>query len=366
MEKLKGRNSNIELFRICCMFGIILAHMMLHTGALESHNLYVRIWAQFFNIFSKAGVNGFVIITAWFMSMKQFKVRKIYELYKTVWWYSILLGVCGILISPKLVSFYRLKATLFPVSFNHWWFVTAFMGMLIFIPVMNIIITKSTRKQLLYTVLSGLILFTFVPTFTSSTVFVSNLSWFCYLYLLTGFIRKYENNYKIIALLEKNVTWILTFVLIFLSTVVFTFIEKFIPSIREGTNFFTGMYILPLVVASFSAFLCFKNYNIGYIKWINRAGKLTFPVYLIQSNVFFTVLLWDFITNLSLDKSCLFPIYVIGIAFVIQILFMIVSIPIDGLKSVMQKLQFVQWIDKMIFFKCEMIDRYIDDTCDKN
>ncbi|MCD7831481.1 MAG: hypothetical protein LUI01_04365 [Firmicutes bacterium] len=70
MEKAvpKQRDSNIELFRICCMIGITLQHMMLHTNALESTDMYVRIWAQFFNIFAKAGVNGFVMITAWYTS----------------------------------------------------------------------------------------------------------------------------------------------------------------------------------------------------------------------------------------------------------------------------------------------------------
>ncbi len=355
----KERSSNIELFRVCCMFGITLAHMMLHTNALESSDMYVRIWAQFFNIFSKAGVNGFVMITAWYSCCKPFKTRKIYDLYKTIWWYSAILFVLAMIVTPEMLSVNRVLKTFLPVSFDHWWFVTAFLGMLFFVPAMNLLIQKGTKYQLLYTVVAGAILMVIIPTFTAQTKYVSNLSWFCYLYMLTGFVRKYENEYKVFSLLKKNLAWILLFALIFLSTVVFTILERYIPAVREGTNFFTGMYILPLVLASLSVFLCFENAKMGYSKIINWCGHHTFPIYLIQSNTFFTVLLWNFVTELNLGATKLFPLFVVLFATLINVVFMLASVPIDWTFKQIQRVKPFHYIDGKVYTSLAKIDNLL-------
>ncbi|MCD7831480.1 MAG: acyltransferase family protein [Firmicutes bacterium] len=288
----------------------------------------------------------------------KFRANKVYDLYKTIWWYSIILGICGIIIAPDLISIYRLGATLLPVSFNHWWFVTAFIGMMMFSPALNLIIEKSTRNQLLYLVLVGLLLFTIIPTLTSKTAYVSDLLWFCFLYILIGFVRKYGEQYKLVALLKKNVTWIILFTLIFLSTVAFTILERWVPAVREGTNFFTGMYILPQVVASLSVFLCFKGYRIGSNKVINWVGKHIFYVYLIQSNVFFTVMLWDFVTDLHLEASLLFPVFTLVLTITIVVVLVLVSVPLGLGFQLFQKLPPIRLIDRKICSLCGKIEDF--------
>lgn len=363
MRRMKGRRtSNLELFRIFCMVGITLQHMMMHTGALESSNLYVRIWAQFFNIFAKAGVNGFVMISAWFLGTKRFSYKKIFDLYKTIWWYSISLGILGILADSNLISKNRLLATVFPVTFSHWWFVTAFIGMLAFIPSLNLIIGKCSEKQYLNLVLTMLILFSIIPTCTAQTPYLNNMTWFCCLYLLVNFVKKYEMKYRVFSVLSKNITWIFMFILIFLSTVFFTILEKQIPSVREGTNFFTGMYIITEVIASLSVFLCFKNYKLGYVKWINWGGAHTFPVYLIQSNVFFTVILWNFVSGLELDKSIFFPFFVMILTLLIVAGFMVCSILLDSAKTIAKKIFPVIWINSQLDRLCELLDKTFIET----
>ena len=350
------RSSNLELFRIICMMGITLQHMMMHTNALESSDMYIRLWAQFFNIFAKAGVNGFVMITAWFIGTKPFHYKKIWSLYKNIWWYSIVLGTCGVIIAPELVSMYRIAATVLPISFDHWWFVTAFIGMLAFAPFLNIAIERFTERQYFCLVITGLILFSIIPTFTSGTPYLSNIAWFIYLYLLINYLKKYGMRYDIFKLLENNIVWIGMFFMIFASTVAFTILEKAMPTIREGTNFFTGMYILTEVIASLSMFLCFKNNRIGSNPIINWMGKRTFPVYLIQSNVFITVILWQGVSNLKLQDSIFFPVGVIFVSVVILIGFMLVSVPIEWVESFIWKRKPFRILDKKAEEICGNLD----------
>lgn len=354
----KERESGLELFRIFCIIGITMQHMMMHTGALESSNMYIRIWAQFFNIFAKAGVNGFVMISAWFMGQQTFSYKRIFSLHKTVWFYSLLLGLIGAVIAPDLISRYRIIRTILPVVFSQWWFVTAFIGMLAFVPVMNVIIDQFTERQYLCLVITGLFLFSIIPTFTAQTPYLNNMLWFVYLYLLTNYIRKYHSPDKILTSLERGEVSIIVFLLMFLSTVVFTILERFIPVFGEGINFFTGMYILTQVIASLSAFLWFKNLKLGYIKWINWAGKHTFPVYLIQSNTFFTVMLWSFATEWGMQDTLCFPILVVISVLGIVGVLMLVSVPIELLYKGIWRLKPICLLDEKVEHICNRLDEY--------
>lgn len=361
MMKKVERGSNIELLRILCMVGITLQHMMMHTGALESQDMYVRIWAQFFNIFAKIGVNCFVMITAWFYSSGKFKFYKIFELYRSVLFYSIVCGLVGFCLVPQLGSFYRIAATVFPLSFGHWWFISAFMAMMMMIPVMNVLIQKSSKMQLLYAVAVGFSLMTLIPTFTASTLFVSNWGWFCWLYITIGFVKKYETEFKIVKILEHNYTWIIMEGLIFLSTLVFTVLESYVPQVREGTNFFTGMYIFPTVLASISQFLCFKNYKMKCYRWINWGGKHTLAVYLIQSDVFVTVLLWNFIGNMHFEQTKWFPVCVIGTVAAIVLVGMLISVLLDQLQKCLWELRLMKVLNRKIRNSCDFVDKIFEE-----
>ncbi|MGI5977346.1 MAG: acyltransferase family protein [Candidatus Limivicinus sp.] len=355
--KVAKRESNIELFRIICMFAITLGHLILHTGALESSSFYIRLWAQFLGGYSKMGVNGFVMITAWFMCSKQVKLRKVYDLYKNIWWYSIFLGMLGMIFMPERITLDALVRTFLPFSSNHWWFVSTYIAMMLLAPGMNLLLEKATKKQMLYLVLVGLTLFSLIPTFTTLTTFVKDLPWFCYLYLTVGFIKKYGSNFKLINLMKKTWCWVLLFVLIYLSTVVFTIFEKIVPFLREGTNFFTGMYILPMAVGSMSIFLCFLRYRVSKSRIVNWLGGRTLTVYLIQSNVFFTVVLWEFMGRIMSSVSWSYPLAAILAAAVIEGLFLMLSVPIEGIRQLLEKWKPIRKINCKVYKLCEKVDR---------
>ena len=67
---MKQRNSNLELYRILCILGITMHHMVYHTDALYSNNIFVRVCSQFFNMFGQGGgkwfyFNNFVLLDGW-------------------------------------------------------------------------------------------------------------------------------------------------------------------------------------------------------------------------------------------------------------------------------------------------------------
>lgn len=93
METVK-RSSNIELLRIVFMLMIVLHHYCVNSGLTEvmkwndiTSNM---ILVQFMSIGGKVGVNGFFLISGYFMIHKLASVQKMIKLIFEVWFYTIL------------------------------------------------------------------------------------------------------------------------------------------------------------------------------------------------------------------------------------------------------------------------------------
>ncbi len=286
MEK---RNSNFEVLRIISIILITLHHITFTLG-IDSDNMYLRMWAQFFYIGGKVGVNCFVLISGYFLSQRKFKMERIIKIYTKVVAYCLVGLAIGYLVNGGVGVFDIIKSLL-PITFNTYWFVSAYIGMIMFSPVLNFIAEKFTIQQFTTLIICSLTLFTFMPTLTTQTTFNNNLTWFCFMYLLAAYLRKY--NTKLKYYLSKAWVFPVMWMLIWGASVVFTIGEAWIPELREGTNFFTGMYILPQLLNSVSLFLIFEKKEISS-KVINYLGKHTFAGYLVQSNFIFSAILAEY------------------------------------------------------------------------
>lgn len=93
----KSRNSNIELLRILCIIGITAHHMVYHSTIMDEPLGIARLFAQFFVLFGKSGVNIFVLISGYFLieaDCQNYKAafKRTFNLWKTLIGYSILMG----------------------------------------------------------------------------------------------------------------------------------------------------------------------------------------------------------------------------------------------------------------------------------
>ena len=135
----KERKSNFELLRIISIVLILFHHLAYHNElyflANDNINKYIGI---FLFTFGKIGVNLFVLISGYFMINQSLKLKKLFMLWLQIFIYSagiMLIMTCLKIYNPTGI-FDVLKYFL-PISYNIYWFATAYIGMYLFTPFIN-------------------------------------------------------------------------------------------------------------------------------------------------------------------------------------------------------------------------------------
>lgn len=280
VQTASKRISGFELLRIISMILITLHHITMTYG-LESPNYYIRIWAQFLYIGGKVGVNCFVLLGSWFLIDKAFDIRRIFRVHRQVFFYSITILAIGFVTIPNTIDFSDILKSFLPVIFDHYWFLTTYIGLLLIAPFLNMFLKSVSKREHQILIVICILMFTLIPTFTAQTPFNDNLSWFAFLYILAAYLKKYDTRVK--KLLGTWYVFPCAWMCIFLTSVLMTIFERMIPQLSEGINFFSGMYILPQVINSVSLFLLCEKSEIKSDA-VNLIGKHTVASYLIQSN----------------------------------------------------------------------------------
>ena len=361
VQKKDVRNSSFELLRIVAMLMILLHHFSMTYG-LNSDVLYVRLWAQFFYVGGKVGVNCFVLISAYFMFERGFRIERLLRLHQQLLFYGVVCLLIGEIFIPDTITIGGILRSFFPVIFNHYWFITTFFGLLLLAPFLNILIVNMSFKMHSLIIIVGLFLFSIIPTFTIQTPFNDELSWFVFLYLLSAYCKKYDTILK--RFLSKGWIFIVTWMLIYLASVTMTLLENQIPALAEGVNFFTGMYILPQVINSLALFLWFEKQTISS-RMINKVGGHTVASYLIQSNYIFIPIRIALLESvMRMTSTLLYPVLLV----LISLALFIGSFVIDWFREYLmnsrllygvsrRELQFWEMLKKLTYKRLEEMKR---------
>lgn len=296
---MKERKSNLELLRIISMFLIVIHHFAVHGSEIWANHFHQN-YVQTENIyllllsFGKAAVVAFVLIGAYFLSEKQFKLSRIVNLCLNTLIYSWLIYLILFFIDPKLVAQESGVNLWLPIPIpSNYWFVIAYVYMLIMMPLVNYGLRKCNKRQLLFVIL--LLFFfwcilQFIPNNkldNSDYNFYTTNNYFLFIYVIGGFIRKYNLGNNLIKSFLLLIVFLLVLEIIIL--VILGSYSKnydFLWGILANNNSPFGILIgIPL-------FLTFKNLNIGYNRIINYISKSMFGVYLIHDNSFVRSFLW--------------------------------------------------------------------------
>jgi len=295
----KKRFANFEALRLVAMFMVIILHYQNYAGVLlkiEDPELTpVKIYTTIVETLCIPCLNVWVLITGYFLSTARPSVKRIIGVVFQVWFYTV-----GITIAMYLTGSYELQASestykliqyLFPLQSEHYWFATAYILMVLFSPIMNAAIEHLNRKQLKLTITGLLIWFSFIRS-AMPVNFVTDsygyaFDWFLCLYIIAGYIRKYE--VKLFAR-KKSAFFV------YVGSVAFMVLLKLITYIlcHKGysLNFYFTMpdhhnYVF-LLAASLGLFSLFRYIEIKnkYVeKFCIFAAPLTFGVYLLHEHL---------------------------------------------------------------------------------
>lgn len=339
IEFMKTRDSNLELLRIVSMFLIVIHHYAIHGSAAWAQHFQSSIAATegiylFLLLIGKAAVVAFVLIGAYFLSEKEFKLWRIINLCITTFIYSwiifLFLKLCKFEF-PSLSS-YNLWFPL-PIPSNYW-FVIAYVYMLLLMPFMNLILQKCSKQQIILII--GLLcilwcILQFIPDNkpdNSNYDFFSTNNYFLLIYLIGGYIRKYNSRrslaYSSLCLMISilAVIGIIIMVMHRNESIYYDRLWRIFAVINDPFGLLIGVTL----------FMTFKDMTIKTNGVINYISKSMFGVYLIHDNSYVRDILWHNVINTTFLSH--HPLEYIFFGLVISICIFSICIFIDIIKRV--------------------------------
>ncbi len=305
-SSVSPRSANLELLRIVAMIMIVLIHIfgkadLLHAPALSGANRQ-GFWVL--ETLCIVAVNCYVLISGYFLSRSTFRLGKYLRLWSQVFFYSVTLYLLYAAFSGDGFSERQFYASCMPIWESRYWYVTAYVGLYILSPGLNVLLRNASQRFLLNTLLTLFLLFCLWSWLRNPFFVMSGYSllWFCMLYLTAGYLRRFA------AADDPPRRYLRRYLLLSLGTYL---LQLSIPAIADETLYYNA----PLVyLASVALFLGFRRLSVAD-RWrplILRLSGLTFGVYLIHEHPQVRTLLYDAFDFHSYAASPLCIPYAIG------------------------------------------------------
>jgi len=283
-----SRQSNLELLRIFSMLLIIAHHLVIHSKLLsDTSPLYAEpySWKAYFFIcfgaFGKTAINCFVLITGYFTCKQTTSLKKYAKLFFEVAFYRVTIGVIFICAGYDYFLPIDYLKVVVPFSSIGTLFVDSFLAFYLFIPFLNIIVQKTTQKQLAHLCILSIVLFCILGSIKLPGIRISTMnyvSWFMVLYIIASYIRLYPcklfENFRLWAVSSLSFFVIACASVMFCHRLNWQNIYYFVSDSNAIIAFALGL----------SLFMFFKNLDIKNSLWINRIAQGTFAVLLIHDN----------------------------------------------------------------------------------
>ena len=295
---VKKRNPGFELLRVIAMFMILMLHYNGATGALLQLGQPasgVNIFANVIESFAISGINTYVLISGFFLSKSSVKISRILKLICQVYFYTFLISIAMVIVGTFALhennSLYKLVQYLFPVSSEHYWFVTAYVIMYVLAPVMNAAMEKLRRNQARIVIFGMLLWFclikSFVPVLFPTDKFGYDYGWFICLYLIAAYIRRYD-----VPLFHNARKSLLVYLISSLIIATMSISLYYVNLNRGGFAHFQEVpfnyNFLFTLTASLGLFSFFRYFNMKESKaadCLRIVGPLTFGVYLLHMHI---------------------------------------------------------------------------------
>lgn len=350
----KERESGIELLKIIAIAFIIISHVV---QTLIEENTYIT-YSDYIIDVSTSSLNPvniilvllmhlgqfgnliFFICSAWFLlNSSKYSKKKCFLMIAEVWAISILFLIATFYPLHDQLSKKIIIKSVFPTIFSNNWYITCYLLFYAIHPLLNSVINKMTKKQLLRSVFALSFLYIFCNFIRNGLFFSSNLILWTTIYFDTAFMKKYLMSFA--DSIKANIILLIInfvgFVLIVLLTEV---LGQHISYLYDKQLHWISSANIFLILMSVALFNLFRNMHF-YSKFINYISSLSLLAYIIHENIiirtYYRPMLWNYIYN-NFGYN-----YVIGWVFIIAISMFIGSIIISTLYSLTIK----RFVDKV-------------------
>jgi len=359
LKKMNSRKSNFELLRIINIACIILYHSVWHSGVGYLGLSFNKVLVDFLDMLGQLGVNCFMLISGYFLLESKFKWVKVIKISLEASFYIcfgiLVLGIFGDF--TGIAIDWWLPKTFFPILKEAYWFLTVYVLIYLFSPILKKLIFVLTEKQ--FNLFLGLSLFIWSvwPTIfglklneTEGYIFYNRFIWGIVMVLIGAFIKKYPPKF-FDNLKNSKLSFLVSTILIILPILLINFFK--IPGINA--NYFWRPNSILMLVWSISLFLFFKNLEIKENKIINLLASTTLGVYLFHDGPI-RYWLWNDVFNIkNYAKLNYFGIYLVCV----MIIIFLIGFGIDMGRKFLEKMFLDNFFDKIKIQKLlDKIDFY--------
>lgn len=322
---IKQRDSNIELLRIISMFMIVAYHLisngLLKLNGTATYDIWMegsiinRVVAALLYPGGAVGNMLFFMITGYFLAGSN-KVRSFKNIVIMTIFYSSLLCLIFCIIKYELkITLYNygggynmLSSLLLPVTGGRNWFATAYILLLLIIPILNPFLDSLSKTKFVIILvlfdiyITGLGYFLAVPFYD---LYIALFYYGCGVFVKKFVNTENKKQKTIIRLMKAIFLWVFTACISYLYFL-FSFKGRRLYSMA-------AIGIIRTVSAplcAYSLFLFTLKMKLGEHKLINKIAGTTFAVYLIHGSVF-QLNIWDSVFKINTVQygSVYFPLY---------------------------------------------------------
>lgn len=302
MNGERERSLNYDLLRIVAMLMIVCFHYCIHGNGEQIFSTSFSIQQVISYTFGSWGLVGvicFFMISAWFMQNREtISILKWLNLYVKVVIVFLMCLLIAKSLGENITARTLLEAILSPLN-SSYWYVTAYMVMMFFVPWLNLIIRCCKDRNLLtITAISCFICFMLTPIFNfvggktgTSTVFLA-----ISLYLVTACIKKK----LILNKINAKILLIGYFLVVFVESGL-SLIASMTGTVKISNHIYdlVDIYSPIPVILGIMTFIWFSEQSGQIITnkfiggGIRKIAKHTFSIYLLHENPYFRYVIWD-------------------------------------------------------------------------
>lgn len=286
------RNYGVDLLRMLAMFMVVVLHVLGQGGILGMSTQYseVKYWiAWFMEITCYCAVNCFALISGYVMYRSTPKLSKAVNLWFQTAFYTLTFFIVFLLFKRESMGLGDALNAVFPVTRKHYWYISAYMGLLLLMPLLNAAIAHTQKRTLGFILAAGFVMFSIFPQLLMADPYILSggysLIWLILMYLTGAYLHKYG----LFAKIRTRFIWfgILAMLLI-------TFASRFLLEVFPQHIFPTAKfrdvlisYVSPtIVLVAVGLLIAFSRMRLP--GWLTSAVCILSPaalgVYLIHTN----------------------------------------------------------------------------------
>ena len=188
------RNYGIDLLRIVAMFFVAALHIIGIGGIITGSGLLSPqfLTAQLLRIAILCAVNCYALISGFVGWDRKPRLSSLAAL----WLKAVVccLGITALFGEPA--DYKTWLSALLPVTTGQYWYLTAYVGLFVLMPLLNFAVEKMPKRELTVTISGIFLLFCVLPISPLTDAFYLHdgygVLWLAVVYLLGGYLGKYE------------------------------------------------------------------------------------------------------------------------------------------------------------------------------